>query len=89
MEIIRTYETDLEWCEYVIVNNIVIASAHTDNKVYSRRLMREMKLILAIKGEILTELSYNYLIEFYSKHFELTSLGENIFKIKDITWDQS
>jgi len=86
MEIIRTYETDVEWCEYVIVQNIVIMSAHSDNKTYSRQLWREMKQIMAIKGEIVTELSYNYLIEFFSKHYEVIELGKNIFKIKDSKW---
>jgi len=89
METIRTYETDEEWCEYIEHDKMIFASAHTSKKTYSRRLMKEMKLILAIKGEIVTELSYNYLIKFYSRHFDIESLGNNFYKIKDIKWEQS
>jgi hypothetical protein len=81
LKVNRSYEKDGDWVEWAEDNGIIIISAHSANNKYSIGMLREMIRIFNKKGELYTELRYNYLVSFYDKHYKLTHLGNNYYKL--------
>tara|TARA_R110000851_G_scaffold268625_1_gene421365 strand:+ start:904 stop:1161 length:258 start_codon:yes stop_codon:yes gene_type:complete len=83
LNIIRIYNKPDGYVEYVYKNNIVCANAHSNIGKYTIGMMRAMLDVLRIKGKVTTQLRYNYLIDFYKKHFEVTYLSEEFYIIRE------
>lgn len=70
------------WVEYVVYDNMIIASAHCHKGKYTRDMFKAMKEVLAIKGEVYTELPFDYLVKFYSRHCIVELIEEDYYKIR-------
>ena len=74
-----TYDKPDGWVAYIEIDEVIYANAHTTSGRYTIGILRALKRILSKKGRIVTELVYNYLIDFYSKHYKVTSIGNNFY----------
>lgn len=81
---VRLYDESDGYVEYIIKDDVIYGTAHSNNKTYSKGMLRAIKKGIAIKGKIVTELRYNYLIAFYSRHYELTLIKDNYYEVKEI-----
>lgn len=85
------YKTEDEWVGYDFnLNGVLIVSAHTNKTKYSIGMLKAMRKLFLKYGELITVLPYAYLVNFYSKHCEVTCLDEDnsvyVLKRKDETW---
>lgn len=83
----RWYDEPDGWIEWIEKDGIIYGSAHATGNKYSRAMLRELKkginLIIRKKAVLITELRYNYLIKFYSRHWKIIKLQEHFYKIEE------
>ena len=84
IEDLRFYDEQDGWIECAIKDSVMYISVHckTEDGKYSREILRKLIAFGYVFGTVRTELRYNYLVDFYSKHFDVTDLGSNIYEIK-------
>lgn len=79
---IRWYDEDDGWIDYINIDGVIYGSAHAVNNKYSRSLLRSLLKGIKHYGTIVTELRYNYLVKFYSRHFKVTHIDKNFYKVE-------
>ena len=80
----RFYDEPEGWVECETIDGGLIVSAHVYNDgKYSRAMMRKFIKIVDAVDIVITELRYNYLVEWFSKHFKITHRGEHIYEIRN------
>ncbi len=84
-ESFRFYDEPEGWIECETMSDCMVISAHVyDDGKYSRAMMRKFIEFGNAVGVVRTELRYNYLVKWFSKHFKVTHLGEHIYEIRKI-----
>ena len=68
---VYTYKTDTEWIGYLVVDNCTILSAHTNNNKYGIKMLKKLLETFNMFNEVVTVLPYEYLVCFFSKHYEV------------------
>lgn len=76
------YDKPDGWVAYTEHEEVIHATAHSYENKYSVGMLRALKRVLDIKDILVTELVYNYLVDFYSKHYKVTHLGQNYYKVE-------
>lgn len=75
MKEIFTYKNNNEWVSYIEEGGIVYMSAHTDSR-YSFGMLKAIKETFEMHKEVITQLKHDYLVQFYSRHADLTLVDE-------------
>lgn len=81
-EFIRVYDDESGYVDVGIQDRVVYVSAHCNGDKYSNGMMRKFKEVAKLFGKARTQLSYNYLVDFYSKHFDLELLYDDVYEIR-------
>lgn len=77
MDVIRTYDEEDGWVEYMEQDGKVYMSAHTPLKRYPKRMMINIARTFLTFPEVYTILPYEYLVKFYDKHTNLELIDSN------------
>ena len=85
MEEVFTYKNGKSFISYVILeDNIVCMSAHIENDKYNISFLKKILKTFYMFNEVITCFPYDYLVDFYSKHFEVNLINEQykLYKVK-------
>lgn len=82
-KVIQVYRENDGYVEYCKFEDRIHANAHSYKNKYSIGMLRALKQVLAINKVLLCSLPHKYLVDFYSKHYEVTSLGRGYYQVKD------
>ncbi len=80
--IVKFYDKQDGWIECGIKYNIMYVSAHCEGDKYSRPMLRKLLEFGRLFGVARTQLRFDYLVKFYSKHFNVTPLGDDMYEIR-------
>ena len=84
MDTIRVYDNGEDWVEYVEYDCKIFASAHSDSGKYSSRMWRELIKILDIDGVIHTQLRFDYLVKFFSRHYIVEQIDGDYYTVRKV-----
>ena len=84
LDIITDYDEVDGMVQHAIYNGYCIVTAHTNTGKYSIGMLRVFIEMVDFYGIVITELKYKYLVDFYSKHSEVTKIEDNIYVIKGV-----
>lgn len=78
MKEVFTYKEYNSWISYVITkDNIVCLSAHTDKCKYGFKMLKALYNTFNIFNEVVTILPNKSLVDFYSKHYNISLINED------------
>lgn len=77
MEEVFVHKDSKSFISYIILDNgIVCLSAHTKDSKYGISFLRKLYKAFMMFKEVVTALPHIYLVEFYSKHFDVVCIDE-------------
>ncbi len=80
---IRFYDGVEGWMECGIAHNKVYISSHCyDDGKFSKPMFRLFMQFMELFIEVRAELKYNYLVDFFKKHYEVENLIDTVYIIR-------